>query len=276
MIKQFLLAGISILFAVSDKAFLFTVKQLPVARDTLIDVGGYKLHFVLTKADSPTILLEAGGGADASQWNSIQQKLSLQTNATIISYDRAGFGKSELPDAPYNIKREIEDLHNGLKSLHANKVVLVGHSYGALLIQCYQFMYPEDIQAIVLADPNTVTFIDSIGVEILMKIPFDTTRALTIRQKADVRQTIAFPRTVETLRSMPFSKKIPITVISAGKGWWPFPEWNRWWTDSHRSLVDAANNRRLLIAANSAHDIPKEQPDILADAIISVLKEISE
>jgi pimeloyl-ACP methyl ester carboxylesterase len=276
MTKQFLLGAVMFVFALISKASSSTDSLLPAIKDTLIDVGGYKLHFVITNAGALTILLEAGGGADASQWDSIQQKLATETKATIISYDRAGFGKSELPNTPYDIKKEVQDLHKCLRSLGVVKLVLVGHSYGALVIQGYQFMYPENIAAIILADPNNVTFVDSIGLKILMRIPFDTTKTLSIAQRADVRQTIAFNRTVETLREMPFSKKIPVTVISAGNDWWPFPLWNRWWKNSHQSIVNTVENRTLLIAEGSGHNIPKEQPNILAHAIIKVLKKIAE
>ena len=167
-------------------------------------------------------------------------------------------------------------MHKCLRSLGVNNILLVDHSYGALLIQGYQFMYPENITAIILVDPNSTTFVDSIGPTILMRIPFDTTKTLSNAQRADVRQTIAFHRTVETLREMPFSKKIPITVVSAGKDWWPVPLWNRWWKNSHQSIVNAAENRTLLIAEGAAHNIPKEQPDILVNTIIKVLKSITE
>jgi pimeloyl-ACP methyl ester carboxylesterase len=193
MIKQFLSGIVLFVFAHSDNASSFLVYPAPSAKDTLIDVGGYKLNFVITKAEEPTILFEAGGGADASQWEEIQKKLAAETNATIISYDRAGYGKSELPNTSYNLKNEIQDLHKCLETLHVKKIILVGHSYGAFLCQAYQFIYPERIAAIILADPNNVTFVDSIGTKILMQIPFDTTKPLTIRQKADVRQTILLP-----------------------------------------------------------------------------------
>ena len=272
MIRYFFLGMVLFSFTRIYSTPAIKVSEIHSAKDTLIDVGGYKLHFVVTKAGEPVILLEAGGGADASQWEEIQQRLANETNATIISYDRAGYGKSELPNTPYNIKNEIRDLHKCLQTLGVNKIILVAHSYGAFLSQAYQFVYPESVREIILADPNNIIFVDSIGVKILMQIPFDTTKPLTITQKADVRQTIAFPNTIETLKGMPYSNNIPITVISAGKEWWPFPQWNRWWRNSQQSIVNLQQNRTFIMAEGSAHNIPKERPDLIVEAIIKAIK----
>ena len=273
MINWFLIISF---FFLSYLPALKATSQIPIStsarKDTLIDLGSHKLHFVITKAGEPTILLEAGGGADASQWKEVQEELAKHAHVTVISYDRAGYGQSELINTPYDLKQEVRDLHKCLDALGVGNIILVSHSYGALLTQGYQFLFPENVRGIVLADPNNIRFVDSIGFRILMTLPFDTTKPLSISQKADVRQTIAFKKTIETLRGMPFSNKIPITVISAGKDWWPLPKWNYWWKDSHRFFVNESQQRKLIISEKSAHNIPKESPDVIVNAIREMLK----
>ncbi|MGZ5220940.1 MAG: alpha/beta fold hydrolase [Chitinophagaceae bacterium] len=274
MKKQFFF-WILIFFIVNNyRASAFIVYSFSLEKDTLIDLGTHKLHFVIIRAGEPTILLEAGGGSGASQWEEVQKKLANETNATIISYDRAGYGESELPRYPYKIEREVEDMHKCLEIIGVKKIILVGHSYGAFLSQVYQFMYPGNVIGIILADPNTTTFVDSIGAKILMQLPFDTTKPMTIAQKADVRQAIAFPNTIEAVKAMPYSNNIPMILLSAGKPWWPFPKWNRWWKDSHQLIVGKAENRTLKEAEGSAHNIPKERPDLIVDAITALLKKL--
>src|SRR5713226_3222715 len=63
-------------------------------RDALVDVGGYRLHFRVVDGRSPTIVLESGGGADSSEWSSLQPQLARLTGLAVVSYDRAGFGES--------------------------------------------------------------------------------------------------------------------------------------------------------------------------------------
>lgn len=66
-------------------------------RDTLITGSPYMLHFRILTGKNPPILFESGGGQDASQWDSIATQVHHQLQATVITYDRTGFGKSSLP-----------------------------------------------------------------------------------------------------------------------------------------------------------------------------------
>ena len=66
------------------------------AVDSMVDVGGYRLHFHLVKGTGLPIVFEAGGGDDASTWDAILTPIANVTGATLITYDRAGFGHSEV------------------------------------------------------------------------------------------------------------------------------------------------------------------------------------
>jgi pimeloyl-ACP methyl ester carboxylesterase len=99
-----------------------------------VDVGGYRLRFRVVDGRLPTIVLESGGGADSSEWTILQPQLARLTGLAVVSYDRAGFGESDLPSSPYNASEEVAGLQTGLKRLGlAKEVLLVGHSYGGLL-----------------------------------------------------------------------------------------------------------------------------------------------
>ena len=82
------------------------------------------------------ILFETGGGADGNAMNNILQPIAEKTGATLITYDRAGFGKStvdtlETDTAKHDIVHGIADLEIALNKLSCNgNVMLVAHSYG--------------------------------------------------------------------------------------------------------------------------------------------------
>jgi pimeloyl-ACP methyl ester carboxylesterase len=242
----------------------------------LVDVGGYRLHFRIVDGRSPTIVLESGGGADSSEWSSLQPQLARLTGLAVVSYDRAGFGESDLPSTPYNASEEVAGLQKGLKRLGlAKEVLLVGHSYGGLLNQLYAYKYPKSVRGIVLIDPNTVAFVDAIGgPRQLMEIPFPTTPPLSKLQQAGIRQVTAFDKTIELVRKTAIPRHIPVTVITAGKPWWPTQKQSAAYRAGHEAIVAGAPNRSLVVADGSGHNIPGERPDVVISSIQDLIRKL--
>ncbi len=243
--------------------------------DTVLDVRGYRLHFRITPGSSPTLALESGGGGDVSTWSAVQPELARLTGSAVVSYDRAGFGESELPVHPYSALQEVAVLRACLEQLGlAERVILVGHSYGGLLNLLYAHEYPESVKGIVLIDPNTVDFVDAIGGPYqLMDLPADTLSPppeLPKAHKAGIRQSGAFPVTLEMVRRATIPRELPMILVTAGKSFWSKEETNAAWRAAHELLVADAPNRRLLVAEESGHDIPRERPDI----VIAVIQEL--
>jgi len=50
------------------------------SQDTLVDIGGYKMHFNIMKGEGTPILFEAGAGNDGAIWNNILDKIHKVTN----------------------------------------------------------------------------------------------------------------------------------------------------------------------------------------------------
>src|SRR5262245_47488159 len=88
------------------------------SREEIVSAGGYRLNIRIqpgNRPDLPVILLESGGGWDSSQWEKLQPELAAQTGATVVSYDRPGYGKSPLPERPYDIVAETKAFHTALE-----------------------------------------------------------------------------------------------------------------------------------------------------------------
>lgn len=101
--------------------------------DTLINVGGHKLHFYIIKGKGIPILFESGNGDDGEVWKPILQNINNETGATLITYDRAGLGQSEIDTTKISFKQEIKDLNKALKKLgYKYDYFLVAHSFGAI------------------------------------------------------------------------------------------------------------------------------------------------
>ena len=72
-------------------------------------IDGHQMHLNCTGEGSPTIVLEAGGGADSLAWSKVQPELSKTTR--VCSYDRAGMGWSTPAPGPRDADAIVSELH---------------------------------------------------------------------------------------------------------------------------------------------------------------------
>lgn len=93
----------------------------------------------MIKGERTPILFESGGGQDALQWDSIATIVHQRLKATVITYDRAGFGQSSLDTLDYTILQEIKSLESALQKFGFSneKLLLVGHSLGGFYNRVY-------------------------------------------------------------------------------------------------------------------------------------------
>ncbi len=113
---------------------------------------GSKLYFHEMGAGEPTVLFEAGFGATHLNWRGIQETISK--SARTVSYDRSGLGWSSrcrTSRIPSNISMELHQMvrQAGLKP----PFILVGHSFGGLVMRRYAALYPDEVVGVVLIDP---------------------------------------------------------------------------------------------------------------------------
>jgi len=118
-----------------------------------IDLGeSYKLYVVEKGAGGPTVLFESGIAATNLNWFHIQELVSRFTYTA--SYDRGGLGWSSpcrTPRTPCNIATELHAMLQG--ACIKPPYVLVGHSFGGLVMRRYALLYPEDVAGVLLVDP---------------------------------------------------------------------------------------------------------------------------
>jgi pimeloyl-ACP methyl ester carboxylesterase len=252
------------------------------AVEKLIDVGQCRLNFRVIKGGNITILFESGGGMDSTEWSKLAPEIASKTGATIVTYDRPGFGKSDLPETPYDMRTETKWLLDGLKKLGLEKnLILVGHSYGGWLIRLIASMYPDNISGMVFIDPFSSEFVDILGVKYLDnhpmtgKLPFDTSKPekLTKFQRALMRMVSdGLQRKTEIMRKTTIPGGIPVRLITCGKPFCPKPEEQMAWRRAHEQIVSKIKGAKLIVAEQSAHMIPFEQPGIIIETIIEVIQ----
>jgi pimeloyl-ACP methyl ester carboxylesterase len=123
-----------------------------------VDMGGRNLYIICLGEGTPTVIFEAGLGADHSTWYGALAEVSKHTLA--CAYDRAGLGKSDpSPKGPRTIQDMVDDLHALLTDAPIpGPYILVGHSLGGLNIRLYASQFPQDVIGLVFVDGRPPDF----------------------------------------------------------------------------------------------------------------------
>ncbi len=118
----------------------------------LIDIEGCRLHLFQQGVGEPAVVLEAGIAGSLLGWSLVQPKLAEFTR--VCSYDRAGLGWSDKARKPRTVPQMVAELAALLRRANVPPpYVLVGHSFGGLLIRAYASLRPGEVAGLVFVDP---------------------------------------------------------------------------------------------------------------------------
>ena len=139
-----------------DRALAQEIEQAQLYSD-YVHAYGRKMHFVATKkpnqAQYPLVIFVHGAPGN---WQNFEQYLTdpaLRENATLISIDRLGYGKSQKGKWETSLKIHAALLHEVMK-LYPDSApkIFVGHSFGGPVLARYGIDYPDEThQFIILA-----------------------------------------------------------------------------------------------------------------------------
>lgn len=120
----------------------------------LVDIGGFRLHLNCIGQGTPTVVMDAGGGAPSVAWGLVPSEIAKFT--CVCTYDRAGFGWSDPnPKTSRTSQQSVDELHLLLTKVGINPpYILVGHSLGGVNMRLYASQYPEDVVGLVLVDSS--------------------------------------------------------------------------------------------------------------------------
>jgi proline iminopeptidase len=137
-----------------------SVRPDPIAGIQWLDrPDGSRLALHVTRgvtATQPPIVFVHGGPGVADMAHDAPAFAALATDRDVYVYDRVGTGASSRLADPtgYTTDRAVEDLEAVRAHTGASRVVLMGHSWGALFAVAYAQQHRDHVAALVLTAPG--------------------------------------------------------------------------------------------------------------------------
>lgn len=116
-----------------------------------VQAGPLRLSIDCSGQGSPAVILDGGMGVPALGWLLVHPGVARFSR--VCSYDRAGYGWSEVgpkPRTSLQIAKELKVLLDS--SGEKGPYILVGHSFGGYNVRMFIALYPSDVAGIVLVD----------------------------------------------------------------------------------------------------------------------------
>ena len=118
----------------------------------MIEIGGRSWHLIDRGASKPAVIFESGISATCLNWS--QVRAQVDGFARACTYDRAWLGWSDPAKSPRTTSTIVAELHALLEAARISPpYILVGHSFGGLLVRAYAAKYPSQVAGLVLVDP---------------------------------------------------------------------------------------------------------------------------
>ncbi len=240
------------------------------------------------KAGQPVLILEAGGGTGLDEWKPVFADLA--TLAPMIAYDRRGIGQSEPDTVKPTVKRVNQSLHALLQAMRvAPPYVVVGHSWGGAVMRGFAEMYPTEIagyvyvevpdieatpeeQAAALPEADRAS---AFATPTLPPIPADTPQGLRAEYEVLGENIVSHWAEVRNFRQVP---GVPVAVVIAApparlKA--PGDAMMRLQIKHQSEWALASSNGLLLVSGRVGHDVMKDDPALLLQAVKHVLQAAS-
>ena len=274
----------------------------------LVDVGGYKMHIHCTGQGSPAVILDSGLGDSYISWRIVQPQIAKF--ARVCSYDRAGTAYSEPSPHTRTSRVVAEELHTLLHNAGVTgPIVLVGHSAGGYDVRVYTSMYRNEVVGMVLVDashpdqekrfppalknleaswlrefefleytapfgiPRLMGFCDPDPVVRAAECNFNTARENVAEMKA-IEESATQTAATGSLEDLPLAvlSHDPTKLLSDLPADLAKPI-NDDWEKMQEELSRLSSRGTQTIATNSAHYIQIDRPEVVVEAVRTVVNQ---
>jgi pimeloyl-ACP methyl ester carboxylesterase len=244
-----------------------------------VNVAGDRLYVHCMGAGTPAVIMEAGYNDVGETWSLVQPEVARYARA--CAYDRAGLGQSDPGPGARDSLDAVTALHALLNNAGIEgPYVLVGHSLGGEYVRLYAGRYPQDVAGLVLVDsahpdqfqrsaavlpPASPS--DSESVQFYREWFTNATPDPTLRLELYAPGSLGdLPLVVLTAPDKQRADDVPAELNA---------RLNRIWLEMQRELAQLSTNSRHVLSGESQHFIQQDEPELVIEAILWVLEEVS-
>jgi len=280
----------------------------------LVDIGGgRRMYLECRGSGGPTVILEAGYGNNAQIWDAIVLEPNSDETAVlpgvaaftrVCAYDRPGttagpehLSRSDPVPQPRTAADAVADLHALLTAADVpSPYVLVGHSFGGLIVRLYAATYPAEVAGLVLVDASHEDYnsriravltadqwvaLDGLSREVppefadypeLERMDLDASFA-QLRTAAAAEPLPPLPLIVLT-RVVPQDADLPPELRAKLPPDFPWDAIETVWQELQAELAALVPGARQVIATESGHYIQVEQPELVIEAVRQVVEAV--
>ena len=248
------------------------------------NAGARKLRYRCAGEGEPAVVIEAGGATSFEtlySWERTQGFrpgwldviAAIEKATRVCVYDRAGLGRSDKAPIP----RTSADVATDMRALLRNAkirtpVICVGQSFGGSNCRIFASHYPKLVPGMVLVDTSDADFWPRAQALHPPLTPPDLTNSA---EGIDLQANAALLRKAKGLGDKPL---IVLTASPTSTDPMIPPtqqkEVNRIHQELQRELLGLSTNSRQVIATKAGHNIQREEPQLIIDAVIEVVKQV--
>jgi pimeloyl-ACP methyl ester carboxylesterase len=268
-----------------------------------VDIGGRRLYLACKGSGTPTVILEAGAGNNGDIWSMVEPEAAAKISVfdgvaeftRVCAYHRPGTvaGSQRSRSDPAPMPRSAGDVVADLRALlDAAGVrppyVLVGHSFGGLVVRLFASTVPDEVVGLVLVDAAQEEFWTKLKA---LVTPEQWEGMITGTppeladyhdfEKLDVDASAVEMRRAAAARPL---RPLPLIVLSRGLPMELSPdmsaklpanfsaEQERIWRNCQDELVALVPGAEHVVATKSEHYIQTTEPNLVIAAVRQVVE----
>lgn len=223
---------------------------------SLATVDDYPVAYRVLGSGKPVVVMISGLGNGMATFESVASEISK--SATVIIYDRSGYGSSGIAAGPRDAAGAERELSGLLEQTGVpGPYVLAGHSLGGLFAEYYAAKHPDRIAGLILEESRPADFsrrCEASGISMCTPLP-SMTRG---KSRGEQDEVLAMPATVAQVEAAGPARGIPVLVLSrpARAGAKPF---EALWAAAQSDLAARYPGSLHLVASSGGHYVHSDQ-----------------